>query len=138
MVIYIYIYIYIYITTTRIFTILSKTQVGTFFENSVKNSILRWSCKFMFQIRFWMTIRSTMRIIFQIILPPVLLAVGVVLANNSSSKTSTSDGKFLYKPSIYLQQGADPTSTLFPVLYKVVSNAGKYFTEKLYFEFQDF
>ena len=82
-----------------------------------------------------MTIRSTMRIIFQIILPPVLLAVGVVLADNSSSKTSTSDGKFLYKPSIYLQQGADPTSTLFPVLYKVVSNAGKYFTEKLYFEF---
>ena len=82
-----------------------------------------------------MTIRSTMRIIFQIILPPVLLAVGVVLANNSSSKISTSDGKFLYQPSIYLQQGADPTSTLFPVLYKVVNNTGKYFIEKDYFEF---
>ena len=75
-----------------------------------------------------------MRILFQIILPPVLLAVGVVLANNSSSKTSTSDGKFLYQPSMYLQQGADPPSNLFPVLYKVVSNAGRYFIVIVYFE----
>ena len=81
-----------------------------------------------------MTVRSTMRIIFQIILPPVLLAVGVVLANNSSSKTSNSDGKFLYQPSIYLQQGADPPSTLFPVLYKVVNNTGRYFIVKVYFK----
>ena len=88
-----------------------------------------------------MTKRSTSRIIIQIIMPPVVLAVGVflannrfVLANNLSSKTSSSDGKFLYKPSIYLQQGADPTSTLFPVLYKVVSNSGIYFIVKVYFQ----
>ena len=79
----------------------------------------------MLQIRFWLTIRSTIRIISQIIFPSVILAVEV-LKKNSSSKSSSSDGKFLYQPSIYLQQGADPTSTLFPVLYKVVNNAGRY------------
>ena len=78
-----------------------------------------------------MTKRSAIRIIFQIISPSVLLAVAV-LENNSSSKSSSSDGKFLYKPSMYLQQGADPTSTLFPVLYKAVNNAGRYFIVKVY------
>ena len=78
-----------------------------------------------------MAIRSTIRIIFQITFPSVLLAAAV-LENNSASKSSSSDGKFLYKPSIYLQQGADPTSTLFPVLYKAINNAGTYFIVKVY------
>ena len=80
-----------------------------------------------------MTIRSICRILEQIMLPPVLLVAGVLLANKLSSKVTSSDGKFLYEPSIYLQQGTDPTSTLFPVLYKVVDNAGRYFIVKAYF-----
>ena len=71
---------------------------------------------------------------FKILLPLVLLASGVVLPDIFLSKTSSSDGKFLYQPSIYLQQGADPTSTLFPVLYKVANNAGRYFIVKVFFK----
>ena len=67
-------------------------------------------------------------------LPPVLMVVGVLLANQFPAKFSSSDGKFLYEPSIYLQQGADPISTLFPVLYKVVNNSGRYFIAKAYFK----
>ena len=81
-----------------------------------------------------MTIRSAVKIALNIIMPPVLLIAGVILGNYTSSKTSSSDGKFLYQPSIYLQQGTDPTSTLFPVLYKVVNNAGRYFIVKAYFK----
>ena len=74
-----------------------------------------------------------MRIIFQIILPSALLGNGVFV-NSYLSKPSSSHGKFLYQPSIYLQQGADPNSTLFPVLYKVVNNTGRYFIVKVYFK----
>ena len=81
-----------------------------------------------------MTIRSIRRIVLQIMLPPVLMVVGVLLANQLPSKFSSSDGKFLNEPSIYLQQGADPISTLFPVLYKVVNNSGRYFIVKAYFK----
>ena len=81
-----------------------------------------------------MTIRSIWRIVLQIMLPPVLMVVGVLLANQFPAKFSSSDGKFLYEPSIYLQQGADPISTLFPVLYKVVNNSGRYFIAKAYFK----
>ena len=79
-----------------------------------------------------------MRIILKILLPTVLLAVVVAAVvtqpNNLWSKSSSSDGKFLYQPSIYLQQGADPTSTLFPVLYEVANKAGRYFIVKVYFK----
>ena len=78
-----------------------------------------------------MTIRSIIRIIFQIIYPSVFLAVPV-LEKSLWSKSSSSDGKFLYQPSIYLQQETDPTSALFPVLYQVVNNAGRYFIVKVY------
>ena len=81
-----------------------------------------------------MTICSTSSIIIQIILPPVLLTLEVVLANNLRSQNSSSEGNFLYQPSIYLQQGADTTSTLFSVLYKVVNNSGTYFIVKVYFK----
>ena len=81
-----------------------------------------------------MTIRSLVRIELDIIMPLVFLTTGVILGNYTSSETSSSDGKFLYQPSIYLQQGTDPTSTLFPVLYKVVNNAGRYFIVKAYFK----
>ena len=69
-----------------------------------------------------------------IILPLVLLVVTIVVVIILFSKPSSSDCKFLYKPSIYLQQGADPTFTLYPVLYKVVNNAGRYFIVKVYFK----
>ena len=78
--------------------------------------------------------RSTSWITFLIILPVVLLVVGVVFAIILYSKSNSSDGKFLYKPSIYLQQEADPNVNLFPVLYKVVNNAGRYFIVKVYFK----
>ena len=74
--------------------------------------------------------RSTSWITFLIILPVVLLVVGVVFAIILYSKSNSSDGKFLYKPSIYLQQEADPNVNLFPVVYKVVNNAGRYFIVK--------
>ena len=44
------------------------------------------------------------------------MALEVVLANNLWSQNSSSEGKSLYQALIYLQQGADPPSTLFPVL----------------------
>ena len=81
-----------------------------------------------------MTIRSIRRIVPQIMLPPVLMVVGFWHAKELPSKFSSSDGKFLYEPSIYLQQGADPISTLFPVLYKVDNNSGRYFIVKAYFK----
>ena len=81
-----------------------------------------------------MTIRSAGKIALQIILPLVLLTVGAIIGSHTSSKTSTSEIKFLYHPSIYLQQRADPTSTLFHVLYKVVNNAGRYFIVKVNFK----
>ena len=84
-----------------------------------------------------MTIRSTARIMLHIIFPLVLLVVTIVVVIILFSKPSSSDCKFLYKPSIYLQQGADPTFTLFPVLYKVVNNAGRYFIVKVYFKTKD-
>ena len=72
-----------------------------------------------------------------IILPLVLLVVTIVVVIILFSKPSSSDCKFLYKPSIYLQQGADPNFTLYPVLYKVVNNAGRYFIVKVYFKTKD-
>ena len=46
----------------------------------------------------------------------------------------SSDSNFLYEPSIYLQQGVKPASTLFPVLYKVANNAGTHLIVKVYFK----
>ena len=125
-----------HINTTRVFRTLSNFQEGAFFENNVKSSVLRWLYEFMLQIRFWLTRRSTMTIIFQIILSSVLLGIGV-LANSYLSKSSSSYDKFLYQPSIYLQQGTDPNSTLYPVLYKVANTTGRYFIVKVYFKGQD-
>ena len=69
--------------------------------------------------------------ILQIILPAVLLLFGDFVA---LSNTGSSDGRFLYQPSVYLQQGKDPSSTLFPVLYKVVNHTGIYFIVKVNFK----
>ena len=82
-----------------------------------------------------MTIRSRVRIAVKIVLLLVLLlALLVLVITDFWSTTSRSDGTFLYKPSTYLEQGADPTSNLFPVLYKVANNAGRYFLVKVFFK----
>ena len=69
--------------------------------------------------------------ILQIVLPAVLLLFGDFVA---LSNTGSSDGRFLYQLSIYLQQGKDPSSTFFPVLYKVVNHTGIYFIVKVNFK----
>ena len=82
-----------------------------------------------------MTIRSRVRIAVKIVLLLVLLAALLLLVTTDLFSWATrSDGTFLYKPSTYLQQGADPTSNLFPVLYKVANNAGRYFLVKGFFK----
>ena len=70
------------------------------------------------QVRFWMTLRSPMKIIFQVIIPPIFAIVGLVLMKQTTSTADVAIVKNLeISPPLYLAQNSpvskDKTEIIF-------------------------
>ena len=71
------------------------------------------------QVRFWTTIRNPMKIIFQVIIPPIFAIVGLVLMRQSASAADANVVKNLeLSPSLYLAQNASVSSKLTEILFQ--------------------
>jgi len=71
------------------------------------------------EVRFWTTIRNPMKIIFQVIIPPIFAIVGLVLMRQSASAADANVVKNLeLSPSLYLAQNASVSSKLTEILFQ--------------------
>ena len=71
------------------------------------------------QVRFWMTIRNPMKIIFQVMVPPIFAIVGLVLMRQTASVADADVVKNLELiPSLYLAQNGPVSSEHTQILFQ--------------------
>lgn len=71
------------------------------------------------EIRWKLSIRSPMKIVFQAIIPPILLVVGLVLFRNVTKGSIDDVSSVKLPPSMYLKQGSNPPSDASDLLWKL-------------------